>query len=272
MTSQSDLRQDPEAVGELLLRSGAGISTPLKKVANVHLSQTRNEVTREAGQTRELVAASPKPGELVKFSRLARAEIARRVAPPAGVYIGYPGGASRGAGADVAFAALLAGLGVISVLALALANARSVALIAVSSLFAMAGGVLALALSGGVLSIGAMAGFVALFGLSTRNTIQLLARIEELVADGEPWSLRIVVDAAQERLTPILVTTLLVSLAILPLLLRGDQPGGEILQPIAIVVTGGLIGAAAFGVLVLPLLIYAFWRPAPRRAEVDVTS
>jgi CzcA family heavy metal efflux pump len=263
VTSQSDLRQDPEAVGELLLRSGAGISAPLRKVAKVYLSQTRTDVRREAGQVREIVTASPKPRDLDRFAHDARAAIARTVALPAGVYLDYTSAAAADAssGRGLLFPALLAAVGVVSVLALALANARSVALIFLSSLFAMAGAVAALVLSGGVLSVGAIAGFIVLFGLSSRNTIQLLARIEELIADGERWSLGAVVGAAQERLMPILVTTLLVSLAILPLLLRGDQPGGEILQPIAVVVVGGLVSGTAFGVLVLPLLIYRVWRP-----------
>jgi CzcA family heavy metal efflux pump len=271
VTSQSDLRQDPEAVGELLLRSGAGISAPLKKVARVFLSQTRADVRREAGQVREIVTASPRAGDRDRFSRLAQAEIARKVVTPAGVFLDYGGAASARAssGRALLFAALLAALGVVTVLAVALANGRSVALIFVSSLFALAGGVAALALDGGVVGVGAAAGFIALFGLSTRNTIQLLARIEELIADGAAWSLRIVIDAAQERLMPILAATLLVSLAILPLLLRADQPGGEILQPIAVVVIGGLISGTAFGVLVLPLLIYRVWRPvSPAGADV----
>ena len=126
----------------------------------------------------------------------------------------------------------------------------------------------ALAASGGMLSLGAVAGFVVLFGLSARNTIQLLSRIEELVAHGDAvWSLRTVIEAAQERLAPILVTTLLASLAVLPLLVRGGQPGGEILQPIALVVIGGLVSGTAFGVLVLPLLIFRAWRPANRRSD-----
>jgi Cu/Ag efflux pump CusA len=263
VTSQSDLRQDPEAVGELLLRSGAGISAPLKKLGHVYLSQTRTDVTREAGQARVVVSASPKTKDLGGFARLAKAAIARRVTPPPGVYLDYSN-ASAEAAADergMLFGSLLAAVAVVAVLGLALANARSVALIFVASLFALAGGVAALALTGGVLGVGAMAGFVALFGLSTRNTIQLISRIEELIADGEEWSLRTVVDAAQERLMPILVTTLLVSLAVLPLLLSAGQPGGEILQPIALVVVGGLLSGTAFGLLVLPLLIYRAWRP-----------
>ena len=271
VTSESDLRQDPEAVGDLLLRSTTGVSSPLKKVAKVYLSQTRTDVSREAGQVREVVAASPGPKDLGRFSRLAQEQIARRVALPAGVYLDYSGAAAAGASdaRGLLLGAGLAALGVVSVLALALANARSVLLVLVSTLFALAGGVVALAASGGVLSLGAMAGFVVLFGLSARNTIQLLSRIEELIADGHAvWSLRTVIDVAQERLAPILVTTLLVSLAILPLLLRGDQPGGEILQPIALVVIGGLASGTAFGVLVLPLLIFRAWRPAPRQSDL----
>jgi Cu/Ag efflux pump CusA len=228
-------------------------------------------VSREAGQARELVSASPRPKDADRFRRRAVAEIARRVKPPAGVYLDFPNARAAAAegGRRLLFNAALAGLGAVSVLALALGNARSVVLILVSSLFALAGGVIALVLSGGVLSIGALAGFVALFGLSSRSTIQLLARIEELIGDGEAeWSLRTVIEAAQERLTPILVTTLLVTLAILPLLVRGGEPGGEILQPIALVVISGLISGAAFGLLVLPLLIHWFWRPILRPAPV----
>jgi CzcA family heavy metal efflux pump len=271
VTTPSELREDPEAVGDLLLRSPAGVSAPLKQVARVYLSQTRMSVTREAGQVREVVSASPRPGDLDRFGRLARDAIARRAAPAPGVYLAYPDGRGGAAavGRTLLLGALFASLGVVSVLALTLGNGRSVALILVSTLFALAGGVFALVLSGGVLDDGAIAGLVVLLGLSARSTIQLLARIDELVGDGTMgWSLGTVVHAAQERLAPILVTTLLVTLAILPLLLRGDAPGGEILHPIAVVVTGGLIGGAAFGVLILPLLVHRFWRPTARAEPI----
>ena len=41
VSAQQSLRQDPEGVGDLLLRSTSGISVPLKAVANVYLTDDR---------------------------------------------------------------------------------------------------------------------------------------------------------------------------------------------------------------------------------------
>jgi CzcA family heavy metal efflux pump len=267
VTAQSGLRDDPEAVGELLLRSSSGISTPLKKVAAVRLDETRTSIRHEGGQLRELVSATPRDPR--RFASLAAAEIGRRISLPPGVYLEYAGVGSVGGAARraLAFNAALAGLAGIALLLLAFGNARSVALILASALFALVGGVAAVVLMGGELSLGALVGFVAALGLATRNAILLIARVGDMVADGEPWALETVLDAAQERLVPILVASLLIALAVAPLLLFGDAPGSEILRPMAAVVLGGVISSAAFGLLVLPILIFHAWRPGPERGE-----
>jgi Cu/Ag efflux pump CusA len=266
VTAGSDLRRDPEAVGDLLLRSSSGFSTPLRKVANVYLSEAPASILHAGGLAQAVVTADPPAGEAARFARLARAAIASKVAPPAGVYVVYPPPAD---GASEALRALLVGAllavgAVLAVLLLGFRDSRSAMLILSAGPPALVGGVLAVVLGGGVMGFGAAAGLVALFGLSARNAMLLLARIEELVLRrGAEWSLATVIEAAGDRLIPILASAFCIALGLLPLILFDNQPGAEILRPMAGVMLGGIIAGSAYNVLVLPILAHSFWRPQP---------
>ena len=70
-----------------------------------------------------------------------------------------------------------------------------------------------------------------------------------------------------ERLAPILMTALAAGLALIPLALRGDEPGTEILTPMAIVILFGLLSSTFLNMLILPALFVRFGRPAAAMAE-----
>jgi CzcA family heavy metal efflux pump len=265
VTAQTELRRDPEAVGGLLLRSTAGISVPLRKVANVYLGEVRSHVEREGGLPRQTISASPAPKDAEAFARAARAAIAEHVSLPAGAYLQYPS-PNEGVSADRRALAIdvgLAALGAVVVLVLAFRNGGSVALVLSAAPAALVGGVAAAALvGGGVLSLGVLVGFIALVGLSIRSAILLVARVEELVRRGGSLSLHTIVRAAEERMIPILLAAASIALGLAPLVLWKGQPGSEILRPMAAVILGGLVTGSAFSVLVLPILVRRFWRPA----------
>ena len=67
---------------------------------------------------------------------------------------------------------------------------------------------------------------------------------------------------SMERLAPILMTALAAGLALIPLALRGDEPGTEILTPMAIVILFGLLSSTLLNMLVVPALFVRFGRPA----------
>ena len=52
VSAQATLRRDPEAVGDLLLRSTSGVSVPLKTVANVYLTDGRATIAHDNGLRR----------------------------------------------------------------------------------------------------------------------------------------------------------------------------------------------------------------------------
>jgi Cu/Ag efflux pump CusA len=73
-----------------------------------------------------------------------------------------------------------------------------------------------------------------------------------------------------ERLAPILMTALAAGLALMPLALRGDEPGNEILTPMAIVILYGLLSSTLLNMLVVPALFLRFGEPAARAEVVEL--
>ena len=264
VTAGADTRRDPEAVGELLLRSSSGFSTQLKKVANVYLTEAPASIGHVGGLPQLVVSADPPARDARAFAQAAQAAIAKDVAAPAGVVISYPRPADDGSNArrTLLVGALLALAAVLVVLLLAFRNSRSALLILSAGPPALVGAAVVILLHGGRMGFGEAAGLIALFGLSARNAMLLLARVEELVLRrGREWSMATVVQAAGDRLIPILAAALCIGLGLLPLILLDQQPGAEILRPMAGVILAGLVTGSLFSVLVLPVLVHGFWRP-----------
>ena len=65
---------------------------------------------------------------------------------------------------------------------------------------------------------------------------------------------------AADRLIPILMTSIVTGLGILPLAIGMNDPGREIQGPMAIVILGGLLTSMALNLLVLPTLALRYGR------------
>jgi CzcA family heavy metal efflux pump len=262
VTLPQDLRQSPEAVGDLLVRGANGDLARLSDIAKVTLSDSRTQISHIGGQVVETVTANPKPADVARVTAAAKAAIAAHVKLPPGVYLDYVSVADDAVKArnELLFNTALALVGIVALLVLAFREARAVWLIVASAPFALVGGVAAVALSGGSLSLGALVGFVTLLGVAARNAILLLAHTDQLVAEGHDWSEATVIKATRERVTPILMTALVTALGLLPLALETGQAGREIQGPMAIVILGGLITSTLLSLIVLPSLIWRFRR------------
>jgi Cu/Ag efflux pump CusA len=268
VSAQATLRQDPEAVGDLLLRSTSGVSVPLKTVANVYLTDGRATIAHDGGLRRQVITADPADAE--RFAKEAREAIARQVKLPTGAFITVSGANQAVADAqrDMLINYAFVVFGIVALLAIAY-DARTGALIMLSSLFSFVGGAAAVFLMGGVLSLGTIVGFIALFGLSMRSGILLFSRLEDVVLTHQAgWSRETVVRVTRDRLTPLLMTSLLVALSLAPFALQAGDAGRELLAPMAIVILGGLVTGTLASLFILPAMILVFWRPAyARRAR-----
>lgn len=123
---------------------------------------------------------------------------------------------------------------------------------------AAVGGLLALLLTGSSLTLASMVGFVALTGIAARNGILMLSHFEHLMLrEGETLGPEMILRGALERLVPMLMTAGTAMLALSPVLLSGpDAAGKEILFPVALVITGGLITSTLLDILITPVLYY----------------
>lgn len=263
VTTTPDLRQDPEAVGDLLIRSSGGTVVPLKSIAKVYLTEGRTSISHEGGRPRQVVTANPAPKDVVKVTKAAQQALASQIKLPPGVYLDYSGTAQGGADArkELLFNTGLAVVGVIALLLLAFGSGRATALILGATPFALVGGVVAVELTGASLSLGSLVGFVTLFGVAARNSILLISHLDHLIEhEGRDWSLDTMLLATRERVTPILMTALVTGLGVLPLAISTGQAGREIQGPMAIVILGGLITSTIASLILLPSLAWRFGR------------
>ena len=116
-------------------------------------------------------------------------------------------------------------------------------------------------------SIATLVGFIAIAGIAARNNIMMLSHYLHLMRhEGEGFDLKMVIRGTLERLVPVLMTALSAGIALIPLVLAAEEPGKEILNPVATVIIGGLFSSTILGLGLTPTIFYHFCRKAAERS------
>ena len=118
------------------------------------------------------------------------------------------------------------------------------------------GGIIAIWFSGGVINLAHTVGFISLAGIVSRNGILLIERCISKVKEGKGFTKETVVEATLDRLVPVLITSTVTALALVPLLLGATEPGKELLHPLAVVIFGGLISSTIISLFLTPAVFY----------------
>ena len=106
-----------------------------------------------------------------------------------------------------------------------------------------------------------MMGAVAVLAYAARGSLLFFERCRRIESGGQqPPSPQIAAQAAAQGFDAALASTAAGVLALLPLVLYGMSAGLEVLMPMALLLIGGLLGAALFNLLLLPAL-YPSWAP-----------
>ncbi len=128
-----------------------------------------------------------------------------------------------------------------------------------SILVALSGGMIGVLLSGGNISLGALAGFLAVLGIATYNGILLIKRFKSLeMRNGLSFGPELVIRGVQDRLGPILMTTVITLLAFVPFAVMGNVPGLEMIFPMSMAIIGGVITSLLLNLFVMPGLYLQF--------------
>ena len=252
---------DLSGLGSVLISAPGHAPVPLAAVADVSLNNGAQQISRENGSRVAVVQCNVRGRSLTGFVNDLRARVAAHVHLPAGYYIQYAGAYERRAEATqrLRWLGLLALAGIAFLLYLAFRSLRAMALVLFNLPMAFLGGVIAVSLSSAPVSLGTLIGFITLLGITMRNGIMLVSHYDHLEKrEGEPFGAGLVLRGARERLIPILMTAAATGLALVPILLGGQQSGRELEVPMAVVIVGGLVTSTLLNLLVLPTL-YLAW-------------
>ena len=256
-------RQALERAGQLRFQSPDGSLFRLADVADVRQANGRSKILHSGGKRVQTVTCNIVGRDVPGFVREVQETVAREVRVGNGNYVAVGGDAAAAAKArnELMAHTVLATVGVLLLLYLALGNGRNLLITLLNLPFALIGGVLAVVLSGGWLSIGSLVGFVTLFGITLRNSIMLVSHYQHLVqVEGHAWSVETALRGASERLPSILMTAIVTALGLMPLVIGSGEPGREIEGPMASIIVGGLVTSTILNLLILPTVLLHYGR------------
>lgn len=262
----SDADRSMEALSQLRMETPAGY-VPLSSIAAVVNTDGPNQIMRENGLRRIAVTANTDGSDLSAIVAKMRAAIAATPLPQ-GYSTNLEGNFRQeedSRGVMAALATLSAAM-VFLVLYQRYRSAVLTIIIMGNIPLALIGSVAALWLFGEDLSLAAMIGFIAVAGIAVRNGVLKISHFINLALHDEvPIGRELVVRGCDERLMPVMMTALSAGLALIPLLIVSDAPGGEILHPVALVIFGGLISSTMLDTLTTPVLFHRFGHPSLER-------
>ncbi|MBI3546260.1 MAG: efflux RND transporter permease subunit [Gammaproteobacteria bacterium] len=257
-------RESKQALAQLLIETPGGAKLPLALLADIKEVDGPVQINRESAKRQVVVQANVENRDVVSFVDEVRAAIEREVKLPQGYYITY-GGQFENQQRAAARLALVVPVSIALIFLLLFSTFRSVrqaGLIILNIPFALIGGVVSLFLSGLYLSVPASVGFITLFGVAVLNGVVMVTYFNQLRETGRSVA-QAVQEGAERRLRPVLMTALIASFGLVPMLLA-TGPGSELQRPLAVVVIGGLITSTLLTLVLLPTL-YAWLETSAER-------
>jgi len=261
-------RDAPEKLGDLLIQT-AKQQVPLRLVADVREASGPNVINRENGGRRIVIGANTTERDLQSLVMRLKAEVNEKVKLPSGYFVSFEGEfqAQQEASNRIAWSSVLI-LMVISLLLFTYFRSWIMALqVLINIPLAIMGGLALTWLLIDNVSIATLVGFIAVAGIAARNCIMMLSHYLHLMKhESEAFTWEMVERGTLERLVPVLMTALSAGIALIPLVLAAGEPGKEILQPVAVVIVGGLVSSTLLDLLVTPAVFYHFGRRSAERA------
>jgi cobalt-zinc-cadmium resistance protein CzcA len=261
-------RDDPEAIGRILVPAPNGAAIPLAQLASIQSTEGPVQVSRENGERRVVIQSNVRGRDLGGFVEDVKSAVDKQVKLPVGYHVEYGGTYEHlQSGQQRLMIVVPITFAVIFLLLFTTFNSLKQAVLVFTGIpFAITGGILALFLRGMPFSISAGVGFIALFGVAVLNGVVMVTFINEIRAQG-----RTVFDATLQgaliRLRPVLMTATVAGIGFIPMALAHGA-GAEVQKPLATVVIGGLITSTLLTLFVLPTLYN--WFEKDEKAEVEV--
>ena len=247
-------RDTPEAIANIRLLAPTGERVSLAQLCKVRVLDGASEIYREENSRYVAIKYGVRGRDLGSTVEEAIRKVDKQVKLPEGYRISWAGEyASQQRSQKRLMVVLPVTILVIYIILYTMFGSFKWAnLMLVSIAMAPLGGLLALLVTGTHFSVSSGVGFLALFGVCVETGVIMLEYINQLRARGHSI-VDAAVDGAVLRLRPIMMTTLVATLGLLPAAMS-HAIGSDSQRPFAIVIVGGLMVAMVMNVFLLPTL------------------
>jgi multidrug efflux pump subunit AcrB len=248
-------RSSLAAIENTVFNSSTGHTASLGSIAQVTQLPPQNEIRRENLQQQILVTGRLEGSDLGTAMARVRSTVAG-LHLPSTVRVEYGGTYEEQQKSfhDLLRVLILALALVFGVLLLEFRNFSAPVAILTSSVLSISGVVLALLITQTTFNVASFMGLIMVIGIVAKNGILLLDADDKLRAMGVD-SREAMLQAAQRRLRPIVMTAVAAICGMLPLAFALGS-GSQMLQPLAIAVVGGILISVALSLIVTPVAYY----------------
>ena len=275
----SEYREDPRALGNVLVATPSGQQLPLAQVADIEQARGPAMINSENGLLLATVLMNVQGRDLGGFVNDAKAAVASRVTLPPGYFIGWSGRYENQVSARqrLQIVVPIAIIVIFLLLYFTYHSALEAAHVLLTVPFALTGGVYLLWLLGYNFSVAVWVGFIALFGTAVQTGVVMVIYLQEAldrkIAATSLLTQRDLYDAIVEgallRLRPKIMTVSTVVAGLLPIM-WSNRVGADVMKPLATPVLGGMVSSLIYVLVVTPVFFYWIqeYRLRPERAKV----
>jgi len=247
-----------------------GAYVQLGEVAQFQVVDGPSMISSENGVYRMIVQMNTRGRDVVSFVNEANQVIKEKVDLPAGYSLKWTGQYENQQRAKDRLSLVVPAVIVLTffLLYMTFNSASDAFLILMNIPFSLVGGIVAMYATGTYMTVAAAVGFIALFGIAVQNGVIMVTYIKHL---RDHRSLEeAIIEGAFTRLRPVMITALVASLGLFPLIFASGT-GAEVQRPMATVVVGGLVTSTILTLIVLPC-IYLVWNKWRERKNPPVTG
>jgi len=247
-------RETKEAIENIRLLAPSGERVSLSQLCKVEVVDGGSEIYREGNSRYVAIKYSVRGRDLGSTVEEAMKKVQQQVKVPQGYRLDWAGEYESQKRSEKRLLIVLpiTILVIFIILYVMFGSWKWAALILGVVVLAPLGGLLALLITGTHFSVSSGVGFLALFGVSVQTGVIMLEYINQLRARGHSIE-DSAIEGAVLRLRPIMMTMLVATLGLLPAA-TSHAIGSDSQRPFAIVIVGGLIGALAMSIFLLPTL------------------
>lgn len=262
-------RESPSRLAKLYIDTQSGQRIPLSYIANIRQATGPNTILRENTLRRFVVSINPTTSDLNSVVEELQTQVAEQIKLPTGYTLAFEGEyqAQQEARKTIMIMSAIILVVIVFLLFSFFKSFSFVVLVLTIIPISLIGSVLYTRYTLDNISIATLVGFIAITGIAARNNIMMISHYLHLMRhEGEKFTRSMVERGTLERVVPVLMTAVSAGLALIPLVLAADEPGKEILNPVAIVIIGGLVSSTLLGLGVTPALFYTFCRKAAEKS------